>query len=269
MFDAHCHLHLAAFDADRDQALARARRAGVTGFCSCAIGPGDFQAALDLAAREAGVVVGLGVHPLALGGWAEGEDGDVLAALDACLDRSDARLVALGECGLDGRLNDRVSPARQRRILEAQLARAHERRLPVILHCVREQAALLDSLRRFPGVRALLHAFSGSLEQARALLALDAELFFSFGGALTLPSKKRRALVRGLPRGRLLVETDAPDGPPIRLPDKAAPPAARLEPARLPDVVAALAALREEPLEAWRAQARQSAMALFQSQNLQ
>lgn len=269
MFDAHCHLHFPAFDADRAQVLARARAAGIASLCSCAVGPEDWDAALDLASAAQRIAVGLGIHPLALQRWTASEDAACLARLDAKIAAARAQVAALGECGLDARLAEIAPLPRQLAVLEGQIEIARRHRLPLVLHCVRAQGELLDLLRHFPDARGLLHAFGGSLEQARALLRWD--LAFSFGGALTLPSKKRCALVRGLPEDRILVETDAPDGPPIHPCAWPLPLASprdvkrqRLDPAALKAVAAALAALRGQPAEFWEERSADNAKALFQ-----
>lgn len=276
MFDAHCHLQFPAFDPDRAQALERARAAGVTSFCSCAVGPDDWDATLDLASMAAprrGLALGIGIHPMAIQRWDAREDAGHLERLDKAIATARARIAALGECGLDARLAERAPLSRQLAVLEGQLALALRHRLPIVLHCVHAQEALLDLLQNFPDARGLVHAFSGSREQARALLRWD--LFFSFGGALTLPSRKRRALVRWLPEDRILAETDAPDGPLIR--SGASSPAIisaagktspisrqrRLEPAALTAVVAAIAAQRGESSSFWARRTAENAQALF------
>ena len=275
MFDAHCHLQFPAFDADRAQVLDRARAAGVTSLCSCAVGPEDWRAALAMASGvspQQGVAIGLGIHPLALQRWSASEDAAYLNRLDALIAAARSQIAALGECGLDARLVEITPLSRQLAVLEAQMALAQRHRLPLVLHCVRAQGALVDLLKNFPDARGLLHAFGGSLEQARALLRWD--LAFSFGGALTAPSKKRRALVRGLPEDRILVETDSPDGPPIHA--QARPPSdafsdtalsaashQRLEPAALPAVVEALARQRGQSFSFWAKRSARNAQALF------
>ncbi len=271
MFDAHCHLHLKDFDGMRDGVLRRAREAGVTGFLTCGVDDEDWDAALELAEKEPDVFAGIGIHPLSLRKWPEDEDAQRLERLASKAAANRPILSAIGECGLDARLTD-VPMERQRRMLSAHLQTARALDIPVVLHCVRAQDELLQVIRDFPGIRGVLHGFSGSLEQARALFRLG-EFAVSFGGALTLPSKKRRSLVRGLPPHLILAETDGPDGPAIQpmqsapradgmtaapeeeisLPEnvRASSPASPLEPAQLVHVIQAIAQLRNEPGTDW------------------
>jgi len=64
-------------------------------------------------------------------------------------------------------------------------------------------------MRKFPGVRAVFHCFTGSAEEAERILADG--YWISFTGPVTY--KKNDALrdvVRLVPTDRLMVETDAP-----------------------------------------------------------
>ena len=272
MFDAHCHLHLKAFDGIREEVLKRARKNGVTGFLTCGVDDEDWGAALSLAAAEPDILAAVGFHPFALRRWPESEDAERAANLASFAAAHRPALAALGECGLDARLTD-VPLNRQLRMLAAHLEAARALDLPVVIHCVRSHSELLMLLQKFHGTRGILHGFSGSLEQAKALLRLG-NFVFSFGGALTLPSKKRQTLIRGLPAHLILAETDAPDGPAIhQQPEKtekaenfppehsqasfpastAAAADVPIEPMHLVRVVQAIAQLRRESEEAWMA----------------
>src|SRR6185503_13511285 len=65
LIDTHCHLDVAAFDADRDAVVARATAAGVAGILIPAIRPHTWGAVRTLAHRHAaaGVRFALGIHP--------------------------------------------------------------------------------------------------------------------------------------------------------------------------------------------------------------
>jgi hypothetical protein len=64
-----------------------------------------------------------------------------------------------------------------------QLKIARDYDLPVLLHCRRANDPILKQLRRFPGIRGIAHAFSGSRQQADEFLKLGFKL--GFGGAFT------------------------------------------------------------------------------------
>jgi TatD DNase family protein len=122
--------------------------------------------------------------------------------------QSDPCVIALGEMGLDYHHN--FAPRdRQAEVFQAQLQLATELGRPVVLHSREAIADTLAILRAFPKVRAVFHSFTGTPDEARAIL--DQGYFIGFTGPVTY--KKNDALreaARLTPLDRLLVETDAP-----------------------------------------------------------
>ena len=240
VIDTHCHLDAPPFDADRAAVLARARAAGVTDVVIPAIGPARWAALRELVARTPGLHAGLGIHPQLLPEVDAREDDRMLADLDAALGAGagppGARVVCVGECGLDGGSVALGAPMdRQVRVLEGQLALARKYRLPVSLHMLRAADPLLEVLSR-DGVPAggALHSFSGSAEQVLPFARLG--LHFAFAGPVTYERARRPLLAaRAVPPERLLLETDAPDQTPR-------PHRGRCEPGFLAEVRDALAA---------------------------
>lgn len=256
--DTHCHLDAPEFDADRAGAVARAKAAGVGMVVLPAVEVANFDAVRELA-HEHGWAYALGIHPMFV---MRAADTDLAALRDALArHRSDPRLVAVGEIGIDlfvPELKAEPGRSRQQRIYEAQVALAHEFDLPVILHVRRSADALLPALRRerergwqHAGIA---HAFNGSDQQANAFIELGFKL--GFGGALTFErANQLRRLAATLPPAALVLETDAPDIPPQWLYVNAerraeGEPPGRNEPAELPNIAQVLAALRGIDTEA-------------------
>jgi TatD DNase family protein len=243
--DTHCHLDAAEFEADRDAVVQRARDVSIKQIVLPAVAPDNFDSVRTLAHHH-GFSYALGIHPLYVHDAGEG-------ALQALRDslyrhRDDARLVAVGEIGLDFFVPG-LDRAFQEEMLAAQLALARELALPVLLHSRRAVDRLLMHLRR-AGVRGgIAHAFNGSAQQAHAFLDLGFKL--GFGGAMTYERALQiRRLAAELPADALVLETDAPDIPPHWLYRKAAeraadqPIGARNEPAELPRIALTLGELR-------------------------
>ena len=247
--DSHCHLDAPEFDADRAAVVARARAAGVTQIVLPAVARANFDSVRRLAHAH-GFVYALGIHPLYVGGAA---DADLVALRDALAEhRGDARLVAVGEIGLDHFVPG-LDPVRQERFYAAQLALAREFELPVILHVRKSADTLLKHLRATPVRGGIAHAFNGSEQQALAFVALGFKL--GFGGTLTFDRALQiRRLAATLPAEALVLETDAPDIPPHWLyrtaQQRAAGERSRNEPGELPRIAAALAELRGLSLQA-------------------
>ena len=255
--DSHCHLTAPDFEADRDQALERARQAGVDVLLAIGSGYGleDVAAASALAHREPGVYASAGVHPHDAQLWSADAADRIAAALD------DPHVVAVGECGLDYWYENSPRQA-QRRALADQLALARERDLPVSLH-VRDRAddayeELLE-LWRSEGrgeLQGVLHCYTHTEEYA--CRALDLGLLVSFSGILTFKRDRGlREVARALPLSHLLVETDAP----LLAPEGHR--GHRNEPARVVRVGEALAASQGLPVDEVAAATSANARRLF------
>jgi TatD DNase family protein len=241
--DTHCHLDAPEFDADRDAVAAAARGAGVRMLVLPAVEAGNFAAVQALAHRHA-LAYALGIHPLCVDRASEADLDVLQQALDRA--RDDPRLVAVGEIGLD-RFVPGGDRSRQEHFYRAQLKLARAAGLPVILHVRRSADGLLAGLRRIEVAGGIAHAFNGSRVQAEGFVARGFRL--GFGGAMTHERALQiRALARELPASVPVLETDAPDIPPVWLYRTAAERAAgathRNAPAELPRIGAVLADLR-------------------------
>jgi TatD DNase family protein len=118
------------------------------------------------------------------------------------------QICAIGEIGLDY-YRMPAPPDEQQRVFGLQAALALETGLPVVIHTRDAAGDTLAVLDRFPGLRGVVHCFSGDLELAEAFLRRG--FFISFSGVLTY----RNALAlqeaaRRLPMEKILVETDCP-----------------------------------------------------------
>jgi TatD DNase family protein len=234
--DSHVHLAGEAFDADRDEVIARARDSG----CRAMVVIGESLEAAERAQRLAAAHPGFvfctaGIHPHDASTFDPARTPD---ALRACVR---AGAVALGECGLDYHYDH--SPREvQRRVFDAHLALAAELDRPVVVHTREAEADTIDALRQAAaaGVRGVLHCFGGSAALADAAMA--AGWFVSFSGIVTFKKWDGDALIRDIPTGRWLVESDAPFLAPVPFRGK------RNEPAHVARTLAHVAAARGLPL---------------------
>lgn len=243
LIDTHCHFDVADFDADRAAVASAAASAGVRAI----IIPGYVARewpVLRRVCREITTPLLLpapGLHPCYI---AEHDETD-LATLEQWL-REEPGVVAVGEIGLDYYLPELKAAelkAKQQHFFRAQLALATRHRKPVILHVRKAHADVIRLLRELRFAEGgIVHAWSGSLEEAREYLRLGFRL--GIGGAVTYEQARRlREVVRQLPLAALVLETDAPDM--IAQAHRAPGPGrTRNEPAWLPAVLPVLAALR-------------------------
>ena len=252
--DTHCHLDAAEFSLDVASVRLRAAASGVAHCVLPAVAVSNFDA-VRLLAHQFSDSYALGIHPLCV---PRARDADLRALDDElALKKSDPRLVAVGEIGLDYFVPELLqSPMRERQeyFYREQLLLARKHGLPVILHVRRSADRLLKHLRELKpdgGWRGVGHAFNGSKQQAFEFIKLGFKL--GFGGTLTFDSARQiRRLAGQLPLETLVLETDSPDIPPHWIYTTAQQRAegqsqGRNEPGELPRIAGVLAQLRGIP----------------------
>lgn len=238
LIDTHCHLDAAEFDHDRAQIWQATLAAGVRAVVIPAVTADTFQPIMHWCAQHPQAGFALGWHPM----YIDQAPDTALAQLEQQLQQVLAgpqahQLLAIGEIGLDFYLT-RDNAARQVALFEGQLRLAKKFQLPVILHVRGAIDEVLKSLRKQGIHQGIAHAFNGSLQQAERLIAIGFKL--GFGGAMTWPrALKLRKLAAELPLEALVLETDAPDIPPVWQGHQG-----RNSPDQLPDIAQTLAALR-------------------------
>ncbi len=249
LIDAHCHLDFSDFDADREAVFARAKNVDVEHFVVPGTMSSRWQNVLALGKRD-DVSIGLGLHPYFIEAHREAD----IEALERALDENDG-VIAVGECGIDARFDDTWD--QQWHFFNAQLRLAKTRKLPVIIHCVQANDQVAKRLRQLKlPAGGLIHAFSGSPEQAQAFI--DLGFVVGLGGAVTYPRAKRlHRAVRSLPDDGFVLETDSPDMP------LCGQQGERNEPANVAKVCRQVARLREQSEEAIAAASTQTAARLF------
>ncbi|MFB2862803.1 TatD family hydrolase [Aeromonas sp. MdU4] len=235
LIDTHCHLDFPVFDQDREALLDRCRALGVTEYIIPAIAENNWTRVIALADQHIDFFYGLGVHP-----WYAGEQREgVMDRLRALVMSQPAGLVAIGECGLD--LRSHVPQEGQLALFEAQIRLASDADLPLMVHSVRANDTVAKVLRRFKPPRGgVIHAFSGSLQQAEAFWQLGFRL--GVGGVISFErANKTRDVFKVMPLEALVLETDSPDMP------LQSEQGARNTPESLPKIAAILMDLRDEP----------------------
>lgn len=202
--DTHCHLNHPDFDADRDAVVDRAVAAGVGAMVVIGTDIPSSERAVELAHSRAELWAAVGVHPHEAASLSHG-DLERLAGLAA-----EERVVAVGETGLDF-YRDLAPRDLQERAFRAQIELALRSRLPVVVHTRDSTAAALAILLEYraSGLKAVLHCWSGSEDEARQVW--EAGWWLGFGGVLTFKNANSlRRIAASAPASALLLETDSP-----------------------------------------------------------
>lgn len=207
--DSHLHLADAAFEADIEDVIARARAVGARALVCIGESPKAAVRAREIAERHPNFVFHTcGVHPHDAIRWDQQRDEDAIR------EAVELGAVAVGECGLDYHYDN--SPREiQRKVLDAQVRIAQELNRPIVLHMREAEADTLAMLHDAgaANVRGVLHCYTGSHALAQA--ALDVGWYVSFSGIITFRSWTDLELLQMVPLSRLLVESDAPYLAPI------------------------------------------------------
>jgi TatD DNase family protein len=167
----------------------------------CGTCEADWEAVLAHAGSEARVIPMLGLHP-----WFVAQaSADWPSRLESLLRSHRA---GVGECGLDFARKEAHREA-QEAAFRSQLRLAQALRRPVAMHAVHAWGPLLEILQEegVPPAGAMVHAYGGSPETARALQSMG--VFLSFSGELLKEDRPRvEEARRAVASSHLLLETD-------------------------------------------------------------
>ncbi len=208
LVDSHCHLTWDSFDEDRGDVLARMREEGVDQAVVVATSVENARQCAALCEGREGLYPTAGIHPNDVP-----EDvGAALAELDELL--LGGGFVGVGETGLDY-YRDNTDPARQQLSFRHHCRVGLENDLPVIVHIRDKEGSWAafddagDIIEEFPGLRGVIHCYTGDPAHAERYLA--AGFVISFSGILTFPKGENvRESASFVPIEETLVETDAP-----------------------------------------------------------
>lgn len=218
LIDTHSHLYEPEFDADREEALARAFDAGVGLLLLPAIDAASDERLFALCRRHPDRCLPMmGLHPTSVNDnprWRE-----ELARVARCLDNPPEGVppfCAVGEIGLDYYWDDRFA-AEQIEAFTAQCRLAAARNLPVAIHT----RAAWNDMRRIVGqeaeaarargerLRGVFHAFSEDADTYRALRGAG-DFLFGIGGVVTFKKSQVAETVREMALDEIVLETDCP-----------------------------------------------------------
>lgn len=281
-FDAHTHVHFAAYKEDSDAVIKRALAAEV-GLITVGTQKDTSKGAVAAASKYEDVYAAIGLHPVhtdksfhdaqELGG---GDDAKGFTSRGESFDPEyylelgrDEKVVAIGECGLDyfrigsnelttseGEKEEKIK--KQKESFGSQIDVAKALGKPLMIHCrdaFRDLIAMLrerkEDLLPDAGV---IHFFTGTKDDAKDLLELG--FGFTFGGVVTFTRDYDETL-KYLPLENILSETDAPYVAPAPYRGK------RNEPAYIVETVKKLAEIKGVSEEEMAASILRNARRIF------
>lgn len=194
LIDTHAHLDFPEFDSTRKDVIARAKKEGI-GIINCCLNPEGWNKVKD----NKDLFLMIGCCPYRYADW------DIQWRL---LNEHIDETIGVGEIGLDYYwVKDQAGRDREKdnflRFLK--LAREHDK--PVLIHSRNAEKQALDILESENVKKAVMHCFSGTMEDAKRAIKM--------GYLISIPtnvvlSKQKQEFAQKLPLESLLLETDAP-----------------------------------------------------------
>lgn len=206
LVDSHCHLdrlNLSNHNNDLTAALISARQQGVEHFLCVCIDLLTFPDILAIAQNYPDVSVSLGLHPTEPVPHEPTTEELISLA-------SHAKVVALGETGLDYYHDDTPKALQQERFRRHIRAAKHLGK-PLIVHTRQARADTLQILaeENAADVSGVLHCFTE--DWAMAQKAIEQNFYISFSGIVTFRNAvELKEIAQKVPLDRMLIETDSP-----------------------------------------------------------
>lgn len=220
--DTHSHLGFKAYDADRDDVIKRTQKEGVV----CIDVGTKYETsknAIALAEKNEGLYAAIGMHPIHIktdlmklrmdndeGDFAPlGEDFEKLRYKELAKSK---KVVAIGEIGLDYYYRPKTTARLeqfkelQRKVFIEQLGLAEDLNLPVIIHCRMAHEDVIKILEDHPGVRGVIHCFTGNLSEAKKYVSLG--FYLGINGIIFKFNIDE--VIKEVSLDKILLETDCP-----------------------------------------------------------
>jgi TatD DNase family protein len=205
LVDSHCHLDFPDFAGQVPEVLARAEAAGVAHLVTICTRVSQFDKVLAIAESDPRISCSVGIHPH------EAADEPAVDAARLVELAKHPKVVGIGEAGLDY-FYDKSPRERQRAVFATHIEASRLSGLPLIVHsrdADDDTIAELNTGAGKGGLTGVIHCFTSTQKLADA--ALEIGFYISLSGIVTFKNAEAlRAVIKTVPRDRLLVETDSP-----------------------------------------------------------
>lgn len=263
--DVHSHLTHKDFISDLEAVIQRADDAGLTAIIVNGLEPVSNRQILKMAERHPIIKPALGIYPIdAINHLGSAlpypvKPFDVDQEIDFIDSQAAAgRIIAIGECGLDGHWVGPETFADQERVFVRLIEVAKRHDLPLIIHTRKLEARAMAILAEHQVTKVDFHCYSGKTKAA-----VDAAL--AHGWYFSIPANCNRdgafqKLLKNLPEDRILTETDCPYLPPEK--------GTRNEPSNVVGTIALLAEYRAWSVEQASGRVLENYRSLFEKPSI-
>jgi len=202
--DTHTHLYLKDFEADLDEMMQRAAKAGIDKFFLPNIDSSSAEALHQLCLKYPKQCFPMmGLHPCSV----KENYKEELALVYELLKKG--KYYAVGEIGID-LYWDKTFFEQQVKAFETQIQWALEMHLPIVIHCRDAFNEIYEVLVKFTKLpKGIFHCFTGTLEQAEKVIGLK-NFKLGIGGVVTFKNSGLDKTLEHIDLKHLVLETDSP-----------------------------------------------------------
>jgi len=234
LIDSHSHINFNIYQDDGDEVIKRTLKENIW-LINIGAQYSTSRRAVQYAGKyKEGVYAAVGLHPSHIhednlkqdkGAQEESRELEEFESTKYKELLENPKTVAMGEIGLEyGEGISQTAKDKQKKVLIEQLELAQQVNKPVIFHCRKAYDDLIELLTMFnsgcancpmacsSGLRGVFHCFMGRWSQAEKLL--DMGFYLGFNGLITY-ARDYDKVIKNLPLGKILLETDAPYLTPI------------------------------------------------------
>ena len=251
LIETHAHIYSKKFDDDRREVIERAYNSGIKKIFMPNIDTDSIDPMLQLEEEFPEICVPMmGLHPCDV----DRDFQKKLYVMEEWLDRRS--FAAVGETGTD-LYWDKTFFEQQKEALKVHIGWAKKKELPLVLHCresITETIALLE-MENNENLTGIFHCFSGTLEQARAIINMG--FYLGIGGTVTYKNSGLGAVLDKIGLDHLVLETDSPYLAPVPFRGK------RNSPEYIPYIVEKIATFTGREVAEVAAVTNKNAMKIF------
>ena len=197
--DTHCHLYNEYYN-NIDVIINNAQQNSINRFIVSGCSTKDNNEVINIIKRFDNLYGVIGLHP---------EE-----ALNYCIEDikmlennlNNSKIIGIGEIGLDYHYEN-FDKEKQQALFKSQLELADKYKLPVVIHSREATEDTIRILKEYPGVKGVIHSFSGSKETAMIYIKMGYKL--GINGVVTFKNSHLKDILKDI-INNIVLETDSP-----------------------------------------------------------
>lgn len=198
IIDTHCHIFNEEYE-NRDEILKAISKENIIIIIN-GYDRKTNKEAIEISERYKNVYASVGYHPSNINEITK-EDFNIIEE-----QLNNKKVVAMGEIGLDY-YHTKDNKQKQKEVFKKLIELAIKMKKPIIVHSRDSIQDVYDIMSQYK-IKAILHAYSGSLEMAKEFVKLGFKL--GIGGVVTFKNSNLKDVVKEIGIENIVLETDSP-----------------------------------------------------------